>query len=158
MHMVICPCFQTAELTPCCDTGRNQEVHLDAEKASSARTESILQHHFLQVCCRIKTEKRSEMFELIRSSKPALRQKLKPMQPIYFVRQKLGMAADGRGTTPTAHCCLEGQPGCLLSPLGATSTPRIHYGEKILGIRQVLILSVQREYKSVSAKGNFRRQ
>lgn len=36
--MVIHPCFQTADLTPCCDTDRNQVVrHLDAEKASSAQ-------------------------------------------------------------------------------------------------------------------------
>lgn len=56
------------------------------------------------------------------------------MQTIYFVRQKLGMVADERGTTPTAQSC-SGQPGCLLSPLGAISTPRIHYGQKILDIR-----------------------
>lgn len=35
--MVICPCFQTAELTRCCGTGRNQVIHLDAEEASSAQ-------------------------------------------------------------------------------------------------------------------------
>lgn len=33
----ICPCFQTAELTPCSDSGRNQVIHLDAGKASSAQ-------------------------------------------------------------------------------------------------------------------------
>lgn len=37
MHVVICPCFQTAELMPCCDTGSNPVIHLDAEKASSAQ-------------------------------------------------------------------------------------------------------------------------
>lgn len=36
-HMLTPPCFQTAALTPCCDTSRNQMIHLDDGKASSAQ-------------------------------------------------------------------------------------------------------------------------